>query len=221
MTEIRSFVAIDVEIADSTRHVAGIALSEFVAGESDPVDAWESKVDPETEYTRALRLIDEVTGRCPRRPRTFRELHPLLRESLEGRVVVTHGDLPRRSLAAACERYGLAPIACRWIDAQALARLALRRRREEQYRLESLASWLGIELPAGALLPRAITAGTSAQWCAALLGENLADLVGDDRGSDRPAHAAEDLEPQPLPRSDRSGPDLELSPAGNVPMSMH
>lgn len=173
MQEDSTFVAIDVETGETLRHVLGVGVAEFRETELEALATWQSRIDPETEFSRTLRLIDDVTGQGLQASRTFPQIHPILEEWLAGRVVVAHGDHARRALDAACERYGLAPFDCRWVDSHALARTALVRRREEQYRLESLAAWLGLEWSHHELDRRATVTGRAAMWCAAILGSDM------------------------------------------------
>jgi len=174
MQQDSTFIAIDVATGETMRHIVGVGLAEFLEGEIDAIASWQSRVDPETDFTRTLRLIDDVTGQGLRTLRTFPQMYPILAEWLQGSVVVAHGDHARRALDAACDRYGLARLDCRWVDVQELAKLALVRRREEQYRLDSLAAWLGIEWPQHDLDRRAIVAGQAAMWCAAIIGDQVA-----------------------------------------------
>ena len=186
-----TFVAIDVETGETMRHVLGVGLTEFGDGDLESIEAWQCRIDPDTETSRSRGLIDRVRNDWLRPRRTFADIHPVLREWLSGRIVVAHGDHARRALDAACDRYGLARIDCVWLDVDRLARTTLDRRREDQYRLESLAAWLGLELPPRALQQRARTVGQVALWCAAILGTPVAALDADTL-SGRGRHGRDD-----------------------------
>jgi hypothetical protein len=218
-----TFVAIEVATGDTLRHIVGIAVTEFREGEIEGLDGWQTRLDPDTEFSRALRLIDAVTGQELRRFSNFPAVHPILREWLTDKVVVAHGDHARRALEGACDRYGLARFNCRWLDSHALARSCLQRRREDQYRLESLGAWLGREVPRGELDVRAQVVGLATLWCAALLGARVTDLP------DSPLFAEAAAQPAPgddeLDRPQRSCPDsppkTQLAGAGRECVSFN
>jgi DNA polymerase III epsilon subunit-like protein len=199
-----TFVAIDVETGETMRHIVGVGLTEFGEGDLETIETWQSRVDPDTDSTRTLGLIDRVKNDWLRPQRTFADIHPVLREWLTGRVVVAHGDHAQRALDAACDRYGLSRIDCAWLDVDRLARTTLDRRREDQYRLESLAAWLGLELPPGALEQRARAVGQVALWCAAILGKPVAALDADSLDG-RGRHGRDD-EADGVIQSPRSAP---------------
>jgi DNA polymerase-3 subunit epsilon len=171
-----TFVAIDVETGETLRHVVGVGMTEFADDELESLEAWQCRIDPDTPSSRTLGLIDRVKNDWLLPRRTFADIHPVLREWLTGRVVIAHGDHARRALDAACDRYGLVRFDCTWLDVDLIARATLHRRRDEQYRLESLAAWLGLELSPGALDQRARAIGQVALWCAAILGKPVATL---------------------------------------------
>ena len=206
MSNEPTFVAVEVGTGDTLRHIVGIAVAEFREGEIERLAGWHTRVDPDTEFSRALRLIDDITGQDVRRVRNFPALHSILCEWLSGKVVVTHGDHARRALEGACDRYGLARFDCRWLDSYVVAKAALHRRRNDQYRLESLGAWLGWEVPRGELDVRAQVIGQATLWCAAILGTRVTDLA-DSRVS--PATAAK-------PLSHDEDPDLPRRPASDT-----
>ncbi|HSN71974.1 MAG TPA: hypothetical protein VLT59_10705, partial [Steroidobacteraceae bacterium] len=83
-----------------------------------------------------------------------------------------------------------------------VARAALHRRCEDQYRLESLAAWLGVDLPHGDFARRATAVGQVALWCAAILQTSIGDLLDLPGGEFR--STVSDLPSLP-PRSSATG----------------
>jgi DNA polymerase-3 subunit epsilon len=116
------FVALDVETANHDMgSICQIGLAGFKDGSL--VREWETLVNPEAVFnyyfTNNIHGLDAAAvAEAPRWP----ELAEILRDWLTGQVVVCHTLFDKRALAAAYEKYGLAPPLCRWLDSCQLAR---------------------------------------------------------------------------------------------------
>jgi hypothetical protein len=158
--DTRAFTAIEVVTRETMRHVADAAIALFRDGDLNAIHTWQSAAADTRDVS----------------PADFPTIHAALREKLEHRIVVAHGDNALRALNAACASYRLPRFDCVWLDGLALARLALRRRYESQYRLDALASWLGVDFAPDQTWSRADVIGRSALWCAAILGHAVTSL---------------------------------------------
>lgn len=107
---------------------------------------WQSLVNPEDyfdEFNIYIHGIDEtaVDG-AP----TFSELYSTVASLLTRTIVVSHTHFDRVSLHRACERYGLSPIECEWLDSARVVRCAWPDRYARSgYSLSNVALDLGIE----------------------------------------------------------------------------
>ncbi|MEG3193060.1 exonuclease domain-containing protein [Lysobacter sp. D1-1-M9] len=175
------FAAIDVETANADlSSICQVGVAFFQDGKQ--VDSWSSLVDPEDEFDGFNVLIHGIDERAvvgaPKWPAVAAEIHVLV----TGSVVACHTPFDRAATTLACDKYGLQPFDCRWLDTARVVRRAWPEKFSTTgYGLRKVAKFLGIDFKhhdaledaraAGEVLCRASAhAGlTVDDWCARVL----------------------------------------------------
>ncbi len=139
-----NFVAIDVETANA--NLASICQIGLVSYENGILaDAWKTYVDPEDyfhNFNISIHGIDKsVVEGAPK----FPELTGVLRNYLEGRVVVSHTSFDRAALYRAARRYDMEMIACTWLDSAQVARRTWKECARRGYGLSNLCKILAYD----------------------------------------------------------------------------
>lgn len=139
-----TFVAVDVETANADlASICQIGLVRFADGEL--AGAWKTLVNPDSHFDPVNVSIHGIDERAVARAPRFPEVADIVREQLDGQVVVSHMPFDRVALARAQERYGLSAVACTWLDSARVARRIWTQFARRGYGLADLASWCGIE----------------------------------------------------------------------------
>ena len=89
----------------------------------------------------------------------FRHLHPWLLDLTNGEIVACHTQFDRTAIAQACERSGLPPLTCSWLDTARVARRAWEQFSQSGFGLASLAKHFEIEFTHHNAVEDARTAG--------------------------------------------------------------
>lgn len=136
------FVVIDVETAcNRASSICQIGIVGYAAGRE--LFAYETLVDPRDAFSPFnIRLHGIGPERVIGQP-SFPQLHSILREHLEGRIVVAHSNFDQGALSAACRLAGLQMFRSRWLDSVQVARHAWPEL--PTHRLNALASHLNLE----------------------------------------------------------------------------
>jgi DNA polymerase-3 subunit epsilon len=138
------FVAVDVETANAD--VASICqIGAAVFDDADVVDRWSTLIDPEDEFSGLNVQIHGITPDRVCGAPTFPAVAHQLRELLHGQIVACHTSFDRLSIGRACERYGLPPVECRWLDTARVVRRAWPQYRQSGFGLKSVAEDMGIK----------------------------------------------------------------------------
>jgi DNA polymerase-3 subunit epsilon len=159
------FLALDVETANpDLATICQIGLVDFKNGEL--VNAWEWLVDPEDYFDGMNVSIHGIDERDVEGQPTWPQLHTKVSALLRGRIVVSHTKFDQTSLQRVCEKYGLEPIECTWLDSARVARRTWSDFSRAGYGLSNVAATLGISFEhhnakedaraAGEILVRAI-----------------------------------------------------------------
>jgi len=138
------FVALDVETANADlSSICQVGLVAFADGRA--AGGWTSLVNPDDQFDGmnvALHGIDEAAVRgAPRFPGVAADVARLL----AGQIVVSHMPFDRLAIERAHQKYGLAPIACTWLDSARVTRRAWPEFAARGYALESIAEFCGID----------------------------------------------------------------------------
>ena len=139
-----TFNAIDVETANSDRSsICQIGIVRVRNGEIQETIDW--LINPEMGFNsyniRIHGIDDDMVKDSPTIPSVAIELRNLL----EGTVLVSHSPFDRQALDNAMDRYGLEAIRSTWLDSSMCARRAWPNRFNSKWKLNYVASELGID----------------------------------------------------------------------------
>lgn len=138
-----NFVVLDVETANpSLASICQVGIAVFVDGRLS--DGYVSLVDPQDYFSGMNVAVHGIDEDDVENAPTFPDLHEDLARLLSGRIVVSHGAFDRNAMAQAAARFGLPPIACRWLDSARVARRTWSDCARRGYGLKALAERLGI-----------------------------------------------------------------------------
>ncbi len=169
-------VAIDIETANHRlSSICQLGVVTFVDGRAPA--PWETLVNPE-DYFHPLNVsihgINEDAVRdAPKFPDVFTRLHDMLAQ----RIVVSHTPFDRVAVGRAAEKYGLPPVACKWLDSAKVARRAWREFAHAGYGLANVAQKLGITFQHHVAVEDARVAGEIVLRAIAETGTRLEDWL--------------------------------------------
>lgn len=170
-----NFVAIDVETANPDfASICQVGVAAFRDGMLH--DTWESLVDPEDYFDEMNVAVHGINERAVRGAPKWQTVYELLAPWLQGHVVASHTPFDRAALSRACEKNGLPPHSCTWLDTARVVRRAWPAFAQKGYGLANVAKHLNIQFQhhnakedaraAGEVLLRAMaeTGFTVEQW---------------------------------------------------------
>ncbi len=170
-----NFVAIDVETANPDfASICQVGVAVFRDGTLH--DTWESLVDPEDYFDGMNVSVHGIDERAVRGAPKWQAVNELLVPWLQGHVVASHTAFDRAALTRACEKNGLPPHSCTWLDTARVVRRAWPAFAKKGYGLANVTKYLKIQFEhhnakedaraAGEVLLRAIaeTGLTIEQW---------------------------------------------------------
>ena len=136
------FIAIDLETANPNPwSICQIGIAEFGAGAL--TKEWMTYVDPVERFNRDNVAIHGITGAAVRGWPKLPEVLDRLRETLEGRIVVSHSQFDRVALEQAFDRLRTPRLRCSWLDSTMVARRAWEGFSRRGFGLENLCRLLG------------------------------------------------------------------------------
>lgn len=170
-----NFVTIDVETANPD--FASICQVGVAAFRDETLhETWESLVDPEDYFDEMNVAVHGIDERAVRGAPKWQTVYELLAPWLQGQVVASHTPFDRAALSRACEKNGLPPHSCTWLDTARVVRRAWPAFAQKGYGLANVAKHLNIQFQdynakedaraAGEVLLRAMaeTGFTVEQW---------------------------------------------------------
>jgi DNA polymerase-3 subunit epsilon len=170
-----NFVVIDVETANPDfASICQIGVAAFRDGTLH--DTWESLVDPQGYFDDMNVAVHGIDERAVRDAPKWPTVHKLLAPWLQGHVVASHTPFDRAALCRACEKNGLPPYDCTWLDTARVVRRAWPAFAQKGYGLANVTRHLNIQFQhhnakedaraAGEVLLRAMaeTGFTIEQW---------------------------------------------------------
>ena len=170
-----NFVAIDVETANpDLASICQVGVAAFRDGALH--STWESLVDPESHFDALNVAVHGIDERAVRDAPKWNTIYELLVPWLQGQVVASHTAFDRAALSRACEKNGLLPHRCTWLDTARVVRRTWPAFAKKGYGLANVTKHLSIEFhhhnakedarAAGEILLRAIakTGFTVEQW---------------------------------------------------------
>lgn len=138
-----NFVALDVETANpDLASICQIGLAEFQ--NSQLTRGWGLLVNPEDYFDGMNVSIHGIDEHDVRNEPVWPQIHEQVRESIQGKIVVSHTAFDRTSLQRVCEKYQLAPIECTWLDSAKVVRRTWSEYARSGYGLSNVAYELGI-----------------------------------------------------------------------------
>ena len=169
------FVVIDVETANpDPSSICQVGVASFRDGQLH--ESWESLVNPEDYFNGINVAIHGIDEQSVRSAPKWNYVPEKLRAWMEGHVVVSHTGFDRAALLRTCEKNGVAPFECKWLDTVRVAKRAWPALSQSGYGLANVAAHLKIEFQhhnarddaraAGEILLRAMaeTGLTVDQW---------------------------------------------------------
>ena len=144
VSRCNSFVAVDVETANSDR--GSICQIGIVAVEQGQiVDEWQTLVDPGTPFSDRNVSIHGLTAWDVESAPAFSGIYDCLMSKMKGEIVACHTMFDRSALRAACSIYRLDEANCLWLDTAQVVRKTWNQFSQKDYKLDKIATYLGIE----------------------------------------------------------------------------
>lgn len=171
------FVAVDVETANSDlSSICQIGVAVFREGLY--VDSWSSLVDPQDDFDGFNVAIHGIDEEMVKGAPTWPEVAGKLRELLTNVVAASHTPFDRTATSLACEKHGLGPFTCQWLDTARVVRRAWPDRfAAKGYGLDNVAQFLGIVFKHHDALEDARAAGEVLCKASAFTGLTLDDWL--------------------------------------------
>lgn len=138
------FTVIDVETASDDSTICQIGIVRFEMGVI--VDKWVTYVNPETEWffnTYAHHITYDMVMDAP----TFDKVYSLIKEKVEGQIVIYHMPFVKSSLRQTCEKYHLPVLNYdMWLDSAKMLRRTFSELARSGFGLFNAADMLNISL---------------------------------------------------------------------------
>jgi len=136
------FATIDVETANNdAASICQIGIACYSNGKL--VEEWMSYVDPQMPFNRFNIGIHGITADQVKGHPTFPEVLPQLHRLLGGGIAACHTLFDKTAVHKACERDGLAPPECQWLDTVKVARRTWSQSQWGGYGLAKICAGLG------------------------------------------------------------------------------
>jgi DNA polymerase-3 subunit epsilon len=117
------FIAIDLETANPNPwSICQIGVAEFVNGAL--TQQWMTYIDPQERFNPDNIAVHGITEAAIRGWPRLPEVSERLRETLGGRIVVSHSQFDRVALERAFDRHEIQRLNCSWLDSTMVARRA-------------------------------------------------------------------------------------------------
>lgn len=208
-----TFVAIDVETANSGRHsICQIGLVAFREGV--PIWRWQSLVNPEESFDATNVKVHGITSVHASLAPNFPIALEYIRAAIDGQLLACHTSFDYQAIHAATDKYGLSTPRSTWIDTCEVARLAWPNL--EHHKLPILCDHLDIPLLHHDAGSDALACGYILQRAISSLQIDLVALLGKVRPIDHP------VEYRPTSsRINRYSEPIELSGRKDGPLAGH
>ena len=109
------------------------------------VDEWKTLVDPGTPVSDRNVPIHGLTAWDVESARAFNGIYDCLMSKMIGEIVACYTMFDRSALRAACSIYRLDEADCLWLDTAQVVRKAWDQFSQKDYKLDKIATYLGIE----------------------------------------------------------------------------
>ena len=136
------FVSIDLETANPNPwSICQIGLAGFGGGAL--TGEWMTYIDPDERFNRDNVAVHGITAVAVKGWPKLPQVADRLRDSLSGRIVVSHSQFDRVALEQAFDRLEIRRLDCRWLDSTLVARRAWEGFSRRGFGLENLCRFLG------------------------------------------------------------------------------
>ena len=168
------FVTVDVETANEWfASICQLGMARFEDGQL--VDTFKSYVNPQTYFSPINVHIHGIDEDTVEGAPTWEEVQQNATRWITDQIVGCHTHFDRVATADACDRYGLPPWTCQWLDTARVTRRAWPEFAYSGYGLSDIASYLGISYKAHDALEDAVCAGKVLQHAIDNSGITLED----------------------------------------------
>jgi DNA polymerase III subunit epsilon len=138
------FVALDVETANPRMaSICQLGIAKYSDGRL--VDEWKSLVDPEDFFDQMNMRIHGIGESTILGAPKFPDVYSELCSFLSGAIVVSHTSFDRAAIMQSCEKYGIDPPQCNWLDSARVARRTWSECAYGGYGLNSVSKIIGYE----------------------------------------------------------------------------
>ncbi len=136
------FVALDVETANPRMaSICQLGIAKYTNGNFS--DEWKSFVDPEDFFDQMNMRIHGIGESTILGAPKFPDVYAKLCSFLDGAIVVSHTSFDRAAIIQCCERYGIDPPQCNWLDSARIARRTWSECANSGYGLKSVCEIIG------------------------------------------------------------------------------
>jgi DNA polymerase-3 subunit epsilon len=180
------FYAIDVETADyDSASICQIGIAGYA--NKTLAFAWESliKPDPRFRFAPTNSSIHGITASMVKDAPSLPEVYPLLRETLENAIVVSHTRFDTIAMSRAFAAHQLREFPCAWLDSALIARRAWRQFSRRGFNLKNVCSFLNYEFQHHDALEDAKAAGCIVLRACEATGLGLGDWLSGARPTAR------------------------------------
>jgi DNA polymerase-3 subunit epsilon len=142
--ESMDFVVIDFETANpDLSSICQVGVVKFVDGKV--CDSWESLVNPEDYFDDMNVAVHGIEEHMVRTAPRWSAIHKGLEQWVKGAIVASHTAFDRAAFNRACDKGGISPHECHWLDTARVVRRTWPEFSQRGYGLENLARHFGIE----------------------------------------------------------------------------
>lgn len=137
------FVVIDIETANpDLGSICQIGVAIFSDGKFS--ESWSSLVNPKDYFDDLNVSIHGITKAMVSSAPTWPEVHEKIKSNYSNQIVASHTPFDRTAIRRACEKNGLEPFGCQWLDTARVVRRTWLEFSKSGYGLSNLSKHFGI-----------------------------------------------------------------------------
>lgn len=137
------FVVIDIETANpDLGSICQVGVAIFSDGKF--LESWSSLVNPKDYFDDLNVSIHGITKAMVSSAPTWPEVHEKIKSNYSNQIVASHTPFDRTAIRRACEKNGLEPFGCQWLDTARVVRRTWLEFSKSGYGLSNLSKHFGI-----------------------------------------------------------------------------
>lgn len=137
------FVVIDIETANpDLGSICQVGVAIFSDGKFS--ESWSSLVNPRDYFDDLNVSIHGITKAMVSSAPTWPEVHEKIKSNYSNQIVASHTPFDRTAIRRACEKNGLEPFECQWLDTARVVRRTWLEFSKSGYGLSNLSKHFGI-----------------------------------------------------------------------------